>query len=222
MGHNTGSRRHHRRRLLLLLPTQIALGRYTPKPAGHTKRRRPWRDTFTTVRYDTRADADRTHRCADARVLWRWRWRRGWRDCGDDARGIQQARWAGEIEERNRPMTDEELDMMFPPRIIRSSNRRVRQQPQCMQTCALIPPHSPLTTSPLTHRSLPSPLPTESYVPRTPARKLMATPTPSVGATPPALYQASSPTMHCHQMCRRRPRPAVCQAGGLPIFRAAP
>ena len=62
---------------------------------------------------------------------------------------LQQARWQSEIDERNRPLMDEDLDAMFPPEGYR----------------ILKPP--------------------DSYVPiRTPARKLMATPTPSVGATP--------------------------------------
>jgi splicing factor 3B subunit 1 len=55
---------------------------------------------------------------------------------------MQTLRWEKEIDERNRPMTDEELDAMFPP------GYKI-----------LLPP--------------------EGYVPiRTPARKLMATPTP--------------------------------------------
>ena len=62
---------------------------------------------------------------------------------------IQQMRWEGEIEERNRPLTDDDLDSMFPPQGYK----------------ILKPP--------------------DNYQPiRTPARKLMATPTPSVGATP--------------------------------------
>jgi splicing factor 3B subunit 1 len=28
---------------------------------------------------------------------------------------VQAARWLGEIEERNRPLSDEDLDMLFPP-----------------------------------------------------------------------------------------------------------
>merc|ERR1719399_1523956 len=62
---------------------------------------------------------------------------------------MQQARWASEIEERNRPLSDEELDALFPPEGYR----------------ILKPP--------------------DNYQPiRTPARKLMATPTPGAGATP--------------------------------------
>ena len=62
---------------------------------------------------------------------------------------VQAARWLGEIEERNRPLSDKDLDMLFPPEGYR----------------ILKPP--------------------DSYVPiRTPARKLMATPTPLGGATP--------------------------------------
>merc|ERR1719424_137952 len=62
---------------------------------------------------------------------------------------MQTARWQGEIDERNRPMSDEDLDALFPPEGYR----------------ILKPP--------------------DAYVPiRTPARKLMATPTPGVGATP--------------------------------------
>ena len=62
---------------------------------------------------------------------------------------IQQARWQNEIDERNRPLTDEDLDAIFPPEGYK----------------ILKPP--------------------DAYVPiRTPARKLMATPTPAVGATP--------------------------------------
>ena len=63
---------------------------------------------------------------------------------------IQQMRWEGEIEERNRPLTDDDLDGMFPP-----------------QGYKIIKPP-------------------DNYVPiRTPARKLMATPTPGgAGATP--------------------------------------
>eukprot|EP00898_Chlorokybus_atmophyticus_P003890 jgi/Chlat1/4501/Chrsp29S04438 len=58
-------------------------------------------------------------------------------------------RWESEIQERNRPLTDEELDAMFP-----AEGYKVLEPPA-------------------------------SYVPiRTPARKLLATPTPSVGATP--------------------------------------
>jgi splicing factor 3B subunit 1 len=60
----------------------------------------------------------------------------------------QALRWEREIEERNRPLSDEELDAMFP-----SSGYKIMEPPA-------------------------------AYVPiRTPARKLMATPTP-VGATP--------------------------------------
>ena len=62
---------------------------------------------------------------------------------------IQQMRWEGEIEERNRPLTDDDLDGMFPPQGYK----------------ILKPP--------------------DAYVPiRTPARKLMATPTPGPGQTP--------------------------------------
>ena len=62
---------------------------------------------------------------------------------------IQGARWQSEIDERNRPLSDEDLDMMFP-----AEGYRILKPP-------------------------------DSYVPiRTPARKLMATPTPAVGATP--------------------------------------
>ena len=72
--------------------------------------------------------------------------------------GIQQARWQEEIDNRNRPLSDEELDAMFPPEGYR----------------ILKPP--------------------DSYVPiRTPARKLMATPTPSVGATPQRTARRGAP-----------------------------
>ncbi|KAL1522403.1 hypothetical protein AB1Y20_017393 [Prymnesium parvum] len=68
---------------------------------------------------------------------------------------IQQMRWQQEIDERNRPLTDEDLDQMFPP-----TGYKIFKPP-------------------------------DSYVPiRTPARKLMATPTPLAGATP--LYQVPS------------------------------
>ena len=72
---------------------------------------------------------------------------------------MQQMRWAGEIESRNRPLTDEDLDAMLPPEGFK----------------ILKPP--------------------DSYVPlRTPARKLMATPTPGPGATP--LYSLPSEQSH--------------------------
>eukprot|EP00899_Mesostigma_viride_P016403 jgi/Mesvir1/24764/Mv22020-RA.1 len=62
-----------------------------------------------------------------------------------------QARWEREVEERNRPLSDEELDAMFP-----AEGYKILEPPS-------------------------------TYVPiRTPARKLMATPTP-IGGTP--LYQ---------------------------------
>lgn len=68
---------------------------------------------------------------------------------------IQQLRWEREMSERNRPLTDEDLDAMFPP-----TGYKVLKPP-------------------------------DSYVPiRTPARKLLATPTPAEGATP--LYQLPS------------------------------
>lgn len=61
-------------------------------------------------------------------------------------------RWEKDIEERNRPLSDEELDSMFP-----QEGYKVLEPPS-------------------------------TYVPiRTPARKLLATPTPMAGATP--LYQ---------------------------------
>ena len=59
---------------------------------------------------------------------------------------MQLARWQSEIDERNRPITDEELDAMFPP-----DGYRILKPP-------------------------------DTYVPiRTPARKVMATPTPMGG-----------------------------------------
>uniref|UniRef100_A0A6S9X8B0 Uncharacterized protein n=1 Tax=Chrysotila carterae TaxID=13221 RepID=A0A6S9X8B0_CHRCT len=62
---------------------------------------------------------------------------------------IQQLRWQSEIDERNRPLTDDDLDAMFPP-----TGYKVLKPP-------------------------------DNYQPiRTPARKLLATPTPSAGATP--------------------------------------
>jgi len=68
---------------------------------------------------------------------------------------IQVSRWEREMEERNRPLTDDDLDALFPP-----SGYKVLKPP-------------------------------DSYVPiRTPARKLLATPTPAEGATP--LYQIPS------------------------------
>ncbi|KAL3929888.1 MAG: hypothetical protein SGPRY_001767 [Prymnesium sp.] len=68
---------------------------------------------------------------------------------------IQQMRWQQEIDERNRPLTDEDLDQIFPP-----TGYKILKPP-------------------------------DTYVPiRTPARKLMATPTPLAGATP--LYQVPS------------------------------
>ncbi|XP_064118804.1 splicing factor 3B subunit 1-like isoform X1 [Macrobrachium nipponense] len=64
---------------------------------------------------------------------------------------IHAFRWEREIDERNRPMTDEELDTLFPPG----------------------------------YEILPPP---QGYVPiRTPARKLIATPTPMMG-TPQGFY----------------------------------
>jgi len=63
---------------------------------------------------------------------------------------IHAFRWEREIDERNRPMTDDELNALFPPGYD-----------------ILAPP--------------------QSYVPiRTPARKLMGTPTPMMGASTPA------------------------------------
>ena len=65
---------------------------------------------------------------------------------------MQALRWEREMDDRNRPLTDDDLDAIFPP-----TGYKVLKPP-------------------------------ESYVPiRTPARKLLATPTPSEGATP--LYQ---------------------------------
>ena len=65
---------------------------------------------------------------------------------------MQAYRWEREIDERNRPLTDEELDAMFPP------GYKVLQPPT-------------------------------GYIPiRTPARKLTATPTPMLGATPQGFY----------------------------------
>merc|ERR1719221_1769563 len=62
---------------------------------------------------------------------------------------IQQARWQTEIDERNRPLTDDDLDALFPP-----TGYKVLKPP-------------------------------DNYQPiRTPARKLLATPTPGSGATP--------------------------------------
>jgi len=64
-------------------------------------------------------------------------------------------RWQQEIDERNAPLTDEDLDQMFPP-----TGYKIVKPP-------------------------------DSYVAiRTPARKLMATPTPLAGATP--LYEVPS------------------------------
>ena len=63
---------------------------------------------------------------------------------------MQLARWQSEIDERNRPLTDEDLDAMFPP-----DGYRILKPP-------------------------------DTYVPiRTPARKLMATPTPGGGGATP-------------------------------------
>ena len=63
---------------------------------------------------------------------------------------IQQARWAAEIDERNRPLTDDDLDAMFPP-----TGYKILKPP-------------------------------DSYVPiRTPARKLLETPTPAGGGSTP-------------------------------------
>jgi len=65
---------------------------------------------------------------------------------------MQAYRWEREIDERNRPLSDEELDAMFPP------GYKVLQPPA-------------------------------GYIPiRTPARKLTATPTPMLGATPQGFY----------------------------------
>lgn len=68
---------------------------------------------------------------------------------------MQQIRWEREMSDRNRPLTDQDLDAMFPP-----AGYRVLKPP-------------------------------DTYVPiRTPARKLLATPTPGEGGTP--LYQLPS------------------------------
>jgi len=65
---------------------------------------------------------------------------------------MQAYRWEREIDERNRPLMDEELDQMFPP------GYKILQPPS-------------------------------TYIPiRTPARKLMATPTPMMGQTPSGFY----------------------------------
>jgi len=65
---------------------------------------------------------------------------------------MQAFRWEREIDERNRPLSDEELDAMFPP------GYKILQPPA-------------------------------GYIPiRTPARKLTATPTPMMGATPQGFY----------------------------------
>ena len=65
---------------------------------------------------------------------------------------MQAYRWEREIDERNRPLSDEDLDAMFPP------GYKVLQPPA-------------------------------GYIPiRTPARKLTATPTPMMGATPQGFY----------------------------------
>ena len=62
---------------------------------------------------------------------------------------MQQVRWQQEIDERNRPLTDDDLDAIFPP-----TGYKILKPP-------------------------------DNYVPiRTPARKLLATPTPAAGATP--------------------------------------
>ena len=65
---------------------------------------------------------------------------------------MQAYRWEREIDERNRPLSDDDLDQMFPP------GYKVLQPPT-------------------------------GYIPiRTPARKLTATPTPMLGATPQGFY----------------------------------
>ena len=62
---------------------------------------------------------------------------------------IQQVRWQQEIDERNKPLSDDDLDAIFPP-----TGYKILKPP-------------------------------DNYVPiRTPARKLLATPTPAGGATP--------------------------------------
>ena len=59
---------------------------------------------------------------------------------------MQQVRWQQEIDERNRPLTDDDLDAIFPP-----TGYKILKPP-------------------------------DNYVPiRTPARKLLATPTPGGG-----------------------------------------
>eukprot|EP00850_Spirogloea_muscicola_P020877 SM000229S07513 [mRNA] locus=s229:150597:158007:+ [translate_table: standard] len=86
-------------------------------------------------------------------------------------------RWEKDIEERNRPLSDEDLDAMFP-----AEGYKILDPPA-------------------------------SYVPiRTPARKLLATPTPVAGATP--LYQIPE-----EDRTQKFDVPSEAAASGLPFMK---
>jgi splicing factor 3B subunit 1 len=83
---------------------------------------------------------------------------------------VQALRVQTEMDERNRPLTDEDLDAMFP-----QDGYKILDPPS---TCVFV--HS-LVCRDRRHTNLYGPLGCIRYVPVTPMRRLLATPTPMSG-----------------------------------------